>query len=57
MKSMQLWVGAAMVSLMQAASAAEPVRQPGDCPFLRPMAKCAPQGQADSGVLEPRSSK
>jgi hypothetical protein len=57
MKSMQLWVGAAMVSLMQAASAAEPVRQPGDCPFLRPMAKCAPQGQADMGVPGSRSAK
>jgi hypothetical protein len=37
-----LWLGVALSALAQFSAAAEPLRKPGDCPFLRPMAKCPP---------------
>ena len=43
MKSMQVWIGAALFSVAHLAAASEPLRKPGDCPFLRPMLKCPPK--------------
>lgn len=52
MKSMQLWIGAALFSAAQLAAASEPPHKPGDCPFLRPMLKCPPKL-----TLEPPAAK
>lgn len=45
-----LWLGVALSALAQFATAAEPPRRPGDCPFLRPMAKCPPMAVEHSGA-------
>lgn len=45
-----LWLGVALSALAQFAAAAEPPRKPGDCPFLRPMAKCPPMAVERSGA-------
>ena len=47
MNAKQIWIGAALAVLAQVTAAAEPLHAPGDCPFLRPMAKCPPRAAAD----------
>ncbi len=39
----QLLIGVAAISMAPIATASEPLRRPGDCPFLRPMFKCPPK--------------